>query len=235
MPHSTYPDAADLSAFLASLGVTVTAALTAQLPAAAAASVSAWETATKRRPFVASATGTPVLRRFDPPTFHSDGVSTLYLPDLLAQEDITVGYQPSGSTLTTWTEGTDYCFGPVNAAADGLPYEWLEIYRHRWTQPLGASLRNSLRITGRWGYAAEVPDDVWYALLGRGFYHVFAAVRQGATGGVLSIEDADRKISFGIENWTQLLLPYVGPLTGTNAGNGGIWGDAVRLYQKVSL
>lgn len=236
MARSDYPGSADLAAFLASLGVTSSAAQSAQYEQAMNGAVSAWETAVKRRPFLTNATATQVLRRFDPPTFYDGGISTLYLPDLLPQEDIVVAYQPTGSTLTTFTEDSDYRFGPVNAAADGVPYEWLELYSRRWTQPQSPSLRSSLRITGRWGWGTEIPDDVWTALLGRGFYNVFAAVRQGATGGgLLRVKEGDVEIGYGVEGWTQLLLPYVGSVSGSNPGQGGAWGDAVRAYTKMSL
>lgn len=223
--RSSYPASSDLSAFLSSGGFTVSTALSNQLPLALAAAIADFEKLTERRPFLGDSTES--TRYFDPPT----NGPLLFIDDLCAAPSA-VTYQPAGASAQTLTLRTDYWLEPVNALAKGEPLTQLR-FRRRWLQPLCENDRQSIAVTGAWGYAQSVPDNVWWALLGRAGWHVFAHLRQGTTGGKLSEKEGDVAVEYGIENWNQLLYPWVGKPE--LDGMGGAFGRMVQQYRKLSL
>lgn len=192
---SAYPTSTDLSTFLTSAGFTLTAGLTGQLVYAIDAAIADFERAT-RRTFLA---GSSATRYYDPPTnrrrllFLQEGGG----PGELVGT-ITVVYQPTGSTASTLTANTDYRLLPRNAVTDGLPYDRIEFFNRYWSDPLGPSLTNSLQVTGQWGYSTTtIPDQVWYAMLARGAWIMFANLAQSVTGGLANWKENDISEQYG--------------------------------------
>lgn len=81
--------------------------------------------------------------------------------DILSITSLTTDANGDGVYETTWTEGTDFYLGPINAVADGLPFT--TVFRRfpsgRFSFP---SYINAVRIVGRFGYCSieDVPPGV---------------------------------------------------------------------------
>lgn len=195
-----YPGAEDLQSFLEAAELTLSAELLAQLPTAIAAARKDFENTVDR---IMLAPADAAVRRFDPPAHWRDGGATLFLKRDLAAVTSVV-YQPSGSDAETLTEGEDYELEPYDAPEDGQPYTRIRFLVRRWTGPLSARHRGSIRVTGRWGYATEIPEDAWLAMCARGAWRLFGQIAQASTGGMLGWSDADRKVDYGVETWGRL-------------------------------
>lgn len=191
MGRDHYPTAGDLRSALIAAGLTVSADLEGQLLAMAPAGVTAFERQVNRKMLAGSAS----LRTFDPPTT-SGGVK--FIPDLASvAEDgvtpttVTVTYQPSGQGAVTWAvprdyllEGSDYDPNPMR------PWTRLRATGNSWFGvPLAPTYRQSVSITGRWGYASLIPDDAWLAML-------FIAAAQALGIGLFALRG-------GVSKWTQ--------------------------------
>lgn len=218
MPHANYPTAEDLAQYLQDQGVTDTVSLL-RMPQAIGASISAFGRAVDRKMLadtVASA------RTFTPPTTR-DGL--LFLPDFVELESIV--YQPAGSTSETFALATDYTLQPIGAltgTGDYAPYSAIA-FRRFWPQPMNGDLQNSLTITAKWGYAVQLPDDAWEAMLARAAARLVIPLGVAATGGVRSYEEAGVTEQYG----TQGL--YGGLVDNLN----DIWGEAVQRYRRWTL
>lgn len=220
--RSTYPDGTAVAAFLTTHGITLTAAQEALTDGAASAAAQEFERAVDRSMLPGSAAS---LRTFDPPVNRD---SVLFCDDLSATPTL-VQLAPYGATAETLTLGLDYWLKPDNALAKGEPVTRLQ-FRRRWTSPLSSALRQSLQITGLWGYAAHLPEDVWLAVCMRAAYGLWSQVTQTATGGLLGWKDEDRSVDYGVERWNSMLATWCG-----NDGRGGIWGQTIGRYRRLSF
>jgi hypothetical protein len=88
----------------------------------------------------------------------------------------------NGKILTVTLQGTgivtngDFYWGPNNAQYEGVegegrPWTWLD-FQNFFPSPLQVYLRQSIAISGYWGYIApdannnpQIPDDIWHAIL----------------------------------------------------------------------
>lgn len=73
---------------------------------------------------------------------------------------VAVDYADTGTYSTTWTNGVEFMPGPVNAAADGEPYTYLDVL----SGYLPYNRRPSVKVTAAWGWAA-IPAEVTQAAL----------------------------------------------------------------------
>lgn len=82
----------------------------------------------------------------------------LMIDDVVDLQAVDIDRVGNGSYSEHWTEGTDYVARPLNAAADGKPFEEIQVRLHgrRWF-PKG--WESSVRVTGQFGWAA-IPDEV---------------------------------------------------------------------------
>lgn len=183
---STYPSAADLSAFLdgafhtqAQLDLS-----SFDLATAAQAGTLRFERETGR---VMLATASSA-RTFDPPV---GGQSMLNLGEELA-EVVTVTAQG-----TTQVALTDYRLLPQNAGARGRPYNLLQL-NQRFYPPIYPALWNSVVVTGYWGYSRTgIGEDAWMAMLAAGALWLLPEIVTQVAGGAISVSEADMTESYG--------------------------------------
>lgn len=92
--------------------------------------------------------------------FTGDGSTLLQIGELAAAPT-TVQVAETGvlTTLTTW-ESTDYLCWPYNALDDGQPYTRLDIDIYNGTKSTWYAYPKAIKIAGKFGYSATVPDDV---------------------------------------------------------------------------
>lgn len=218
--HSAYPTADDLKAWIEGTGLSVSAALETLLDGAAAGAANDFESAVHRT-MLAPSSGE--LRYFAPPL---DGAPLVGFD--LAAAPATITYQPTGSSAETLTLNTDYWCGPENAIARGKPLEWIE-FDKQWTGLIDRTLRRALQITGLWGYAETLPDDVWLAVCMRGAWNVWQQVTFGSTEGMLGFKEGDLSVDYGLERWRDPVRQWCGD------GNDGVYGRAVGKYRKLNL
>ncbi len=112
-----------------------------------------------------------------------------------------------GSFETTWTRNTDYFLEPLNAQADGWPYEWIRIsprsgQRFPWWP-------RSVAVTGQFGWPT-IPVNVKQAtmimtgrLLKRGREAPFGVAAVGFDGAAVRIARVDPDVAFLLDNWVR--------------------------------
>ncbi len=178
MPNS-YPSDIDLKAFLYASGLINSATN----PTGRFASLD-YETAVDaakvafEREIGRTILATDQVLTFDAPV---DRKRRLWVPDCLAVTAITF--------LDVAIAAADYLLGPVNNAALGLPYFYIDFFRG-WEAPTPWAQRNQLEVTGTFGYAETVPSDVFQAILAR-------------AAGDLMIQVASRNTGGGLNNWSE--------------------------------
>ena len=102
-------------------------------------------------------------------TYYLDGNGRreLWIPELAALPttvavaetaliDTPVG---TGGTYTTWGVG-DYFAWPYNALDEGVPFLRLDVNLLTGTKAAWYSFPRSVKITGKWGFATAVPDEI---------------------------------------------------------------------------
>ena len=156
MTRTQYPGSEDLGRLLAGMGWT---AGDQDLTGAVDAAVREFEERTGRTML---APASDAVRAYDPPVA-PDGVLELGA-DLAGLTSLV--YQPQGASPETLTHYVDFWLLELNASQQGKPWTALRV-RRRWLGPLPESLLRSILITGRWGYGATLPGDVWSAMLHR--------------------------------------------------------------------
>jgi len=218
MSHKSYPSSDRLSTFITGHGLDVTN-YEGLLAGAIDAARRSFENDTDHRPFLAATSATE--RAFDPPTN-----GPLLFCGSLAVAPTSVTYQPYGSSAETLTLRQDYTLEPSNALSMGEPITRLR-FRRRWTTPLAPEQLQSVLITGRWGYATEVPDDAYQAILERGAANVWTQLTQSATGGLLGWKHGERSVDYGDNRWTALNEKWT--------GKGCNYDKAVSIYRRMGF
>ncbi len=188
MSHSTYPIASDVVAYLAAIGSenSISSTMLGNWLAAAIASL---ERQTRRQ-FVT----TTETRYFD-----GSGTGELALDDFVSISSLRIFGVAGAATPTTFT-------GWCEEAVYGSPKSKILIARgstpgflsiERW--PEG---RRNIEVTGTWGYASAVPDDVWQGLIeavgGLALDASATAVsaNSGSAGPVMSWQEGDIRETF---------------------------------------
>lgn len=97
--------------------------------------------------------------------FDGSGGTELWIGELAAAPT-TVQVAETGvlTTLTTWAS-TDYLLHPYNALDDGEPYRRLDIDVANGTKTCWYAFPKAVKIVGKFGYSATVPDDVKQAAI----------------------------------------------------------------------
>lgn len=92
--------------------------------------------------------------------YDGDGTQDLLVDDCVAITLVEVGADSYGSTFTTvGTTGADKYFTyPVNNTAKGVPIRKVTLNARTWTPG-----RQNARVTAKWGYSVNVPDDIAFA------------------------------------------------------------------------
>lgn len=213
--HGGYPRGNELGSYLEGAGISPGAGLNLDTLIGAA-----------RRDFERAVGGIilaaqePQERRFDPP--FARWPALLDLGDFLL-EPASVAYQRPDGDPQSYTIDEDVWFRPDNAAERGRPFELLEFLRP-WPHFSRHGDRRSIRVTGRWGYADSVPDDVFDAILARAAWRAASPVRHAETGGMAAIHQADVKLQFGVESFGNIV-----------DGWGRVFEETVASYQRLSI
>ncbi len=86
--------------------------------------------------------------------------------DEMAEAPTAVAVSDDGSvtTYTSWAS-TDYMPWPYNAAAQGRPYTRLDVDQLNGNHALFYAFPRSVKVTAKWGYSTEVPEDVQQAVI----------------------------------------------------------------------
>lgn len=211
-----YPDASDLQGFIEAHNITLTAPQLAQLPRAVAYGVSEFERRVNRR----MVAGPASVQTFDPPT----NGSVLRLGLDLASAPSSVVYQPTNGTAQTWVLGTDYKLEPSNGPSRPVPVPYTSLRLlgfYRWTQPLPLALRQSIAITGAWGYSTDLPPNAQEGMLALGALRMASQLTHSNFGGVTGWGQADLKVSYAAD-----------PLAQATAKWESLVNDAVPLYRR---
>lgn len=85
----------------------------------------------------------------------------------------------------TYTADVSYFMQPATAPDQGLPYTRIK-FTHSIFGGMTWSLPNRLTITGRWGYCATVPKDVWVAIQKKAAVETLASIQNVQDIGSLS-------------------------------------------------
>ena len=155
-----FPDASDLRDFLEFSNLYDQTVQRQSLVAATRAAARRWADRTGYLPFLAEDVST--IRRFHPPGDLQNRRSSGRVRgggQLLQLESGLVSVPDFVSVEGQPLDAGDWWGEPINALAQGKPITTIEFAYPIWGAP------QSLGVSGRWGYAAQVPDDAWYATL----------------------------------------------------------------------
>jgi hypothetical protein len=220
MGKTVYPTGTDVADVLTAAGIALG---TLDTTTAAAAGTADFERRVGRKMLAPAGT----LTRYYPPPTNREGYLDLER-DLATCTQ--VQYQPEGATAETLVLDTDYWLLPLNARSDDPPQPWSGIeFARRWTEWPGAAQsqawHRAIRVTGRWGYHTEIPDDAWLAM-------VYRAVS-------LLSPQAGSALSAGRQEYSQSGVSYTvwGTAAYLELRRTGEWWlkDAVARYRRMRL
>ncbi len=154
MPQNAYPAASDLDAFFVSTGL-IGAATDAPYASINRVQKCAAASADFERRTHRTMIAQPGTRLFDVP-FDRNGILDV-MDDLLSVSDVSID---SASIELD----TQYWLLPYDAAQKGRPYTHIELQAMPSPGPL-SGYRQTVSVTGYWGYGTQIPDDVWQAVL----------------------------------------------------------------------
>lgn len=210
MSLTAWPVNTDLLALLPS-GVSVT---TGQADALIAAAVSEFEERTGYHPFLADSADSS--RIFDAPDGRSGRTFLDLNAGIISVTTVLCDYYEETSTGTTLTQYTEFNVWPPDAPNRKKPYTRLTfgIYGNQMGSPgylnftidyRNANRSAKVKVTGKWGYAAIIPGDVWTAVLHRATSQ--AAMGAGAilTGGLLDWKEKDITENYGKQAFGALI------------------------------
>jgi hypothetical protein len=107
----------------------------------------------------------------------------------------------TGGTYTTWAT-SDYLLWPYNAVAASEPFLRLDIDLLNGSKAVWYRFPKSVKIVGKFGYSAAVPDDVKYATLVQAV-RMFKRSQQ-------AFQDAGASVELGALRYVKDLDPDVG-------------------------
>jgi hypothetical protein len=99
-------------------------------------------------------------RRFYPDTADVDRYysphnwQNITIDDLITLTSLTTDQNGDGTFPQAWTLNTDFILEPLNAAADGRPYTGIRMHPRHVTFGLPAWWPRSVKVTGKFGWAA---------------------------------------------------------------------------------
>lgn len=149
--------------------------------------------------------------------FDGTGENTIYIDPMVELTSVAVsesGYV-GATDYTAWTLNTDYMVWPYNYAAMNKPIRELRIIWHGNKNKF-YNYPKSVKVTGRFGRSASVPDDVslacamqvnrWFMRAKSGFQDASAAA---SVGQVLYTKELDPEIRFILQHYKDenMVLP----------------------------
>lgn len=150
MSQAAYPTVAQVDAFLASQGFTTATPGTSYHLADA---IARWESLTGYKPFLGDTSSASWY-------FDSPGSFMLDLKGgFWAVTSVAVGINYSDDTGTALVLNQDYELLPLNAANEGRGWDQIRLLH---SIPVGT---RAIKIVGKRGYAEEIPDDAFNAIL----------------------------------------------------------------------
>jgi hypothetical protein len=201
----TYPNGADVFAFLKSVTSIYPPAV--QCDEAAAAAAKEWEDRTGWLPFVSDG-ATLVQRYFDPPGStprqgrggYVGGGRVLELDGGIVESSSVVvqyGFIP-GPVLTgapvsqgaQIVQNIQYYLRPENAEYQNKPYTWIDFPYRISGIPLSVAVR------AKWGHQIGVPNDVWRAILTHAVSELAPEISLQISGGQAQVRRGDEEIRY---------------------------------------
>lgn len=96
-------------------------------------------------------------------TFDGSGCREQWLDEFAAAPTLVEVDETGDFTYVTWA-ATDYLVWPYNAAAKGQPYLRLDVDQLNGDKSVWYRFPKSVRVTAKWGYSTDVPDDILQAV-----------------------------------------------------------------------
>lgn len=180
------PVGTDVETFLTGMGVTVPAEV--DLDSLVTSAILEFESRTGRKKFQGDATATAV--RYTLP-WPMGGQVRLPIADCWAVSEVRTGYKGSG-TGTVLIEYTDFQHLPLNHTQSSRPIEGIQFVYAPSTGP------GEILITGKLGYAATMPTDVFGAIVSNAAANALIQIA-GPSGSVAQQKQGDRQITYGQE------------------------------------
>jgi hypothetical protein len=182
MSHTTFPEDSDITTFVTGAGVIVPSGFS--WVGYGVKSQREFERRTRRRPFLKDASD--VERSFNPPAMEgSRGISGAVIDldaGLLSLTSIYMDVTYDNPDGVLLVQGRDFVLTPANAPVIGEPWRYVQLLEPFYIvhQPLYAARQTqSVKVTGRWGYSDEVPEDVWKCCLALGASIAMTSIMEG--------------------------------------------------------
>jgi hypothetical protein len=150
-----YPTSSDVTALLSAAGISGGDSLAA---AALAGVIAAFERGTGWRPLLKDTVD--ASRYFDTPCPGTFGCVLELRHGLQTLTELKCGVGFDGTGGTVMTQGEGFLLEPSDGGIDGRPYTQVRFIQY----PFGNLVR-SIKITGKWGYCDDVPDDISQAII----------------------------------------------------------------------
>lgn len=177
--YPIYPEASDIEAQIAAIGVELPAGFDAEPYAFAA--IKEWEDGTRYWPFLK---GASAEFRYSPPGANDRGEWRGNSRRLLLDRGfVAVSEIAWGDDVLV--EDEDYRLLPANAEYDLVPYTIVEFTKSRRGAPLVITL------TGEPGYCEELPAIVWMAIRDLAVGRMLEAIREGIAANPLDYKEGD--------------------------------------------
>jgi hypothetical protein len=132
--------------------------------------------------------------------FDGSGCDQQWIGELAAAPTTVYVAETGTTTYTTWA-ATDYICWPYNALLEGLPYQRLDIDEMNGTQSVWYRYRKSVKVVGKFGFAATTPPEIAQAA-------TIQTVRWFKRG-QQAFQDAGAIVELGQLRYTQQLDPDV--------------------------
>lgn len=178
------PTGTDVQTFLTGMGITAPGSV--DLDGLASSAILEFESRTGRQKYEGDATTTAVRYTLPWPVGRR---IILPIADVWALTEVRTGYKGAG-TGTVLTDYTDYLTHPQNSSLSGRPVEAIEFV---YTPDLSPG---AILITGKLGYAATMPDDVFGAIVNNAAANALIQIA-GASGLVTEQKQGDRSVKYG--------------------------------------
>jgi len=96
--------------------------------------------------------------------FDGTGGAVLWPGEFIAVTSLSVAETGDPTAYTLWA-ATDYVLWPYNAAAEGMPYERIDLDTLYGTKTMFPRYRKAVKVVGKFGYSGTVPDEVQAAAI----------------------------------------------------------------------
>ncbi len=192
--HSSFPSDSEVQTFVVASGVTAPSGFS--FTGYGALAQTEFQNRTGLIPFLKDASD--VSRSYDPPGPRSKLETYYYLggekvleldAGLLSCTSVALGVTPDTPDGQTMDLQRQLRLMPANAPVKGRPYTWIEFFFPVYGAP------SSVVVTGKWGYSATVPEDVWQGCLRLAASMAAKDVLQGILSGPTTISAGEDEIT----------------------------------------